>query len=110
MPARVRGFVLRQTKSRVPEVPEQETGAAALRVRRGGEERSGDPAVNAGGTMWLVRRRSRGGGLLAERPRLGPLFAIKNALRGTLSASFVFDSSYRLYIDTIYFLHCFLAN
>jgi len=86
MPTRVRGSGLRQTESRVSEVPEQETGAAALGVRGVGEERRENPAVvsgGTGGTLWVVRRRSRAGGLLAEKPRLSPLFAFKNVSRET---------------------------
>src|SRR6266851_5643490 len=107
MPARVRGSGLRQAKSRVPEVPEQETGAAALRVRRVGE---GDPVVDAGGvgTVRVMRRRSWAGGLLAQRPRLSPLFAIKSASRE--SARFVFDSSYQIYIAPTSFLDYFPVN
>ncbi len=83
MPARVRSSGLRQTKSRGPEVPVQETGAATLCVRRVGEEWSDEPAVGFGGTLRVVRQRSRAGGLLAERLRLSPLFAFKSVPRGT---------------------------
>ena len=41
------------------------------------------PAVDVGGTMRLVRQRSRAGGLLAERLRLSPLFMFKSVPRGT---------------------------
>ena len=41
------------------------------------------PSMPAGGTVWVMRRRSRAGGLLAERPRLSPLFAIKSVSRET---------------------------
>src|ERR1700719_1825006 len=79
MRARVRGSGLRQAKSRVPEVPEQETGAAALRVCRLGHGRGGDSVVEVrAGTVWSMRRRSRGGGLLAQRSRLSPLFSIES--------------------------------
>jgi len=67
----------------MPEVPEQETGAATLRVRRVGEERSNEPAVDVGGTMRVVRQRWRGGGLFVERRRLRPLFTFKSVPRGT---------------------------
>src|ERR1035441_5053947 len=66
MPARVRGAGLRQTKSRVPEVPEQETGAAALRVRGFGEERRGEPAVFQIGRP----ARGRGAGLRQTKSRV----------------------------------------
>src|SRR5713226_9251741 len=101
MPARVRGSGLRQAESRVPEVPEQEVGAATLRIRRVGQGRSTFPTVilvGVGGTLWVVRRRSRAGGVLAERSRLSPLFACKSVSRGT-SARFVLAMGYRLAVN-----------
>src|SRR5580658_1519567 len=73
MPARVRGPGPRQAESRMPEMPEQETGATALGVRCFGEEWRGFSTVflgGAGAVVWVVRRSSRTGSLLAERPRL----------------------------------------
>src|ERR1039458_1207648 len=95
MPARVRSSGLRQTKSRVPEVPEQETGAATLRVRRISEKRSDEPAGDVGGTMRVVRQRSRAGGVFAERLRLSPCLR-SNAFhvehKGGLGAAFRFTA------------------
>src|SRR5208282_2077806 len=70
LPVRVRGADLRQTEGRVPEMPEQETGAATLRVRRVGEERGGFAAVAVGRILRIMRRSPRAGGLLAEGLRL----------------------------------------
>src|SRR6266446_4632181 len=92
MPARVRGSGLRQAKSRVPEVQEQEAGAAALSICRVGEERGDDPAIDAG---WVVRRRSRAGSLLAERPRLSLLFPIRRYSLRNISAFSIRCTIYR---------------
>src|SRR4029077_14939671 len=112
MPARVRGSGLRHTKNRMPEVPEQETGAAALSVRRVGEERGGDPGGDAGavGTVRVMRRRSRSGGLLAEGSRLKSFVSYQQCFARNMRARFVFDSSYQLYIPPTSFLDYFLAN
>src|ERR1019366_4536681 len=94
MPARVRGAGLRQTKSRVPEVPEQETGAAALRVRGFGEERRREPAVflgGAGGTLRVVRSRGRARGLLAKRSRLSRLFKFRSVSTASHGTGFIND-------------------
>src|SRR6266446_3969025 len=105
MPARVRGSGLRQAKSRVPEVPEQEAGAAALSICRVGEERGDDPAIDAGGvgTVWVVRRRSRAGSLLAQRPGLGFFPDQKCPLRD-ISA---FSIRCAIYAKNRYLLDCF---
>src|SRR5438876_8046608 len=97
MPAQVRGSGLRQAKSRMPEVPEQEAGAAALSICRVGEERGDDPAIDAGGagTVWVVWRRSRAGSLLAERPRLSLLFPIRRYSLRNISAFSIRCTIYR---------------
>ena len=77
MPTRVRDPGLRQTKSRVPEVPKQKARAAAIRVRRVFEERGDFPIVYLCGGLWVMRRRSRAGSVLAEEPRLSRLFGRK---------------------------------
>jgi len=88
-------------------VPEQETGAAALRVCRGRKERSDDAAaipIGIGGALRVVLRGWRAGGLPDERLRLSPLFAIKNVSRETF-VRFVVAMGYT--ITTIYLLDYF---
>jgi len=80
MSAPVRGLGLRPTKGGVPEMSEQETRAAAFRIRSFGEERRRFPTDflrGADGCLWFMRRPAWTGGLLPERPRLSPLFALK---------------------------------
>src|SRR4051794_331790 len=68
MPSPVRGARLRQGKSRVPQVPHQEAGAAALGVRGFRQERF--EFAKACGSLRIVRRSSRTRRLLARRYEL----------------------------------------
>src|SRR3954447_10713771 len=68
MPSPVRGARLRQGKSRVPQVPHQEAGAAALGVRGFRQERF--EFAKACGSLRIVRRSSRTWRLLAGRYEL----------------------------------------
>ncbi len=58
-------------------------GAAALSVCRFGEKRTDDSAVDGGGAVRVVRRRSRARGLLAQGSRLSYLLAIHSASHQT---------------------------
>src|SRR5260370_38307613 len=102
MPARVRGSGLRQTESRVPEVPEQEVGAATIGVRRVGKGRSDFPTVflaGVGGGLWVVRRRSGAGGVVTGRPRLKAVCSHQERYVRNRSAMVGFGITSMLYTD-----------